>query len=110
MIELTVLTYLTSKLSVPVYMEIPERMPEKFVVIEKASSQIKNKIKNTSFICQSYADSLEDACKLNDELNAALQDIVELNEIGGSHPDGGYNFTDTDLKKYRYQLTCDINY
>ena len=103
MIEKIVLDYLSQALSVPCYMEMPEEMPDSFVVIEKTGSSIMNKIAKATFAIQSYAPSLFAAATLNDEVKEAMDFIIELDSIINVELNSDYNYTDTGLKAYRYQ-------
>lgn len=118
MIEETILNYLSSKLDVPVMMELPEVptedfpvWPDKFVVIERVGTNRINHVKQVSFAFQSYSMSrLYDAVALDDEVKEAMDEIIELPEIGGVRLASNYNHTDTRTKRYRYQCVFDISY
>lgn len=110
MIEKIVLDYLNRTLSVSVYMEKPANPPEKYVLLEKTGSSSENYIKSATFALQSYAGSLFDAATLNEEVKAAMDNIVVLIEIMSSELNSDYNFTDTTQKKYRYQAVYDLFY
>lgn len=110
MIETTVLNYLNNKLQVPVRMEVPANPPKRLVVLEKTGSSRENRLKTATIAAQSYAESLVDAAKLNEEVKAALDDMIELNTISACRLNSDYNFTDTTQKKYRYQCVYVITY
>lgn len=110
MIELTVLNYLNNALSVPVKMEVPANPPVKFVVLEKTGSSRENTLNTATFAAQSYAGSLAEAAALNEEVKAAMDNMIELNAISACRLNSDYNFTDTAAKKYRYQCVYVITY
>lgn len=110
MIELTVLNYLKSELSVDVYMEIPIDPPETFVLLEKTGSSRTNMLNTATIAAQSYAGSLQEAATLNETVKAAFDNMIELNAISACRLNSDYNFTDTTTKKYRYQCVYVISY
>lgn len=110
MIEKIVLDYLNKTLSVPAYMEKPTSPPEKYALLEKTGGSSENYIKSATFALQSYAGSLFDAATLNEEVKAAMDRIVILNEVMSSELNSDYNFTDTTKKGYRYQAVYDLFY
>ena len=108
MIEQSILDFLTSKLSVPVYMEVPEDMDEEFVVIEKTGGGQTDKINSATFAIQSWATSLLNAAALNKAVIDAMEEAATLDIIGACSLNSDYNFTDTDTKRYRYQAVYNI--
>ena len=57
---------------------------------------------------QSYATSMERAALLNEEVKAAMNEIVELDDIARCDLNSDYNYTDTSTKQYRYQAVYDL--
>ena len=110
MIETIVKDYLKNKLSVPVRMEVPVDPPAKFVVLEKTGSSRTDTLNNATIAAQSYAGSLADAAALNVEVKAAIDNMIELDEISACRLNSDYNFTDTSMEKYRYQCVYVITY
>lgn len=110
MIEVTLLNYLSSALSVPVYMEMPEESTGSFVIIDKTGSAILNRITKATFAIQSYADSLYDAAVLNEAVKTAMGAMIERDDISKVELNSDYNYTDTALKAYRYQAVFVITY
>lgn len=100
--------YLSGALSVPVYTEIPESMPKRFVTLEKTSGGEENYIYNSTIAVQSWAESLADADALNDVVKRAMRDAVTVDMICRCKLNSDYNFTDTTSKKYRYQAVFDV--
>lgn len=110
MIEKTVLNFLSAELSVPVFMEVPEREPEKYVVLEKVGSGKINHICTASFAVQSYAPTLYEAAELNEEAKSAMERLATLDEIGRVALDSDYPFTNTATKQRRYQALFDLTH
>ena len=105
MIEKTILDFLDEELTAPVWMEIPEgeTLPDKYVLLEKTGSRSGDHIRSATFAVQSYADSMENAALLNEEVKAVMDRLIELNEITRSELNSDYNFTDQRKRQYRYQ-------
>lgn len=109
-IESVVLSYLDHVLSVPVYAEKPEEPPLRYVLIEKTGGASENYIMRATIAIQSYAESMAEAAKLNEEVKTAMDDIIVLDSIGASQYNSDYNFTDTTKKQYRYQAVYELFY
>ena len=112
MIEKTVLDYMDRELDPPVYMEVPEgeTLPDKYVLLEKTGSRSGDHIRSATFAVQSYAESMEEAAKLNEEVKAAMDGLISLNEVTRSQLNSDYNFTDQQKKIYRYQAVYDVTH
>ncbi len=107
MIEKIVLDYLKSKLDIPVYMEEPKEKPKKYVLIENTGTS-GGFIKTSLFAVQSYDETLYKTALLDLEVQKAMSQIIELNQITKIKLNSSYNFTDTETKRYRYQSVYDI--
>lgn len=103
MIEKILLDYLSEKLSVPVYMEMPEEDIDSFVVLEKTGSSKVNHIPTATIAGQSYAPTMVEAAELNEVLKTAIEGSIELEEVSAVRLNSDYNFTNTATRKYRYQ-------
>lgn len=110
MVELIVKKHIEKTLAVSVYMEVPEKMPDTFVTIEKTGSGRVNYLDSATFAVQSWAPSLQMAAELNEQVKAAMDSLIEEPEISRSKLNTDYNFTDTTTKKYRYQAIYDLTY
>ncbi|TFJ76306.1 hypothetical protein [Carnobacterium maltaromaticum] len=110
MIEITIKEFLDGHLSVPVFLERQDEMPDSYVLFEKTSGGKRNQLPSSTFAFQSYSKSLYEAAKLNEELKEAIENMISLNEVSGIKLNSDYNFTDTTTKEYRYQAVFDINY
>lgn len=112
MIEIIVKNFLESKLSVPVLMEIPKSQASQFVIIEKTGSTHENHIDSAILTIQSYAESMQEAAELNEQVKNWMLDgmegLVTLDEVANVNLNSDYNFTDTSSKRYRYQAVFDI--
>lgn len=110
MIEKTILDYLDGVLTEPVYMERPANPPEKYVILEKTGSGKRNHICDATIAVQSYAASLYEAAELNETVKTAMEEAITLAKICRVSLNSDYNFTDTDMKAYRYQAVFDITH
>lgn len=112
MIEIIVKNFLESKLSVPVLMEIPKSQASQFVIIEKTGSTHENHIDSAILTIQSYAESMQEAAELNEQVKTWMLDgmegLVTSDEVASVNLNSDYNFTDTTSKRYRYQAVFDI--
>lgn len=116
MIELILLDYLKSTLSVPVCMEKPTDESE-FVLIEKTSSGRSNHVNSATFAIQSWSTSLYKACTLNEAVKEALlgdgvnhYGIVQEKDVSMCALNSDYEYSDTSAKEYRYQAVFDFIY
>jgi hypothetical protein len=109
MIELAIKKHLEMKLDVPVLLEYRPK-GKRFIVFEKIGSSKKNHMNMARFAFQSYAESLYQAAKLNEDLKEAVESLIESDSIAFSKLESDYNFTDQETKKYRYQAVFEIKY
>lgn len=110
MIEITVREYLTEKIRLPVYMEFPSDPPDRFVVLKKADSSREDLVDTSMFVVDSYAESLLETAKLNEQVKTALDSLVALDAVSESKRGGDYPFFDTKNKRYRYQAVYNITH
>ena len=110
MIEQIIRDHLIAVLAVPVVLEIPARLPETFVVLEKTGSGITNCIQRSTLAVQSYAPSLYQAAELNEQVKAAMGRAAALPELCAVRLNSDYNLTDTTIKRYRYQTVFDLTH
>lgn len=108
MIEVVIREYLEQELNLLVYLEVPDKEPEKYVTVEKIGGGKTNHINNATFAIQSRACSMYEAAELNERVKEAMDDIIKLGEISKSSLNSDYNFTDTTKKRYRYQAVYDL--
>lgn len=110
MIEIIIKKYLDEHLTVSSFLEKVEDMPNSYVLFEKTGSSKSNYLSSSTFAFQSYALSMYEAAKLNEELKGIVEQLIILDEISGVSLNSDYNFTDTETKEYRYQAVFDINH
>lgn len=111
MIETVLYDYLKGNgiLNAPIYLEKQKNMPDTFYSMEKTGSTIENRIYQSTFAIQSYADSMYNAATLNEEIiNVMLDEVITLDEVVSVRLNSAYNYTDTTTKQYRYQAVFDI--
>ena len=81
MIEKVVLDYLRDILEVWVDVEVPEKEPDEYVIIEKIGSSEENFVFSATFALKSHARSLYAAAELNEKVKAAMDSIIALDNI-----------------------------
>ena len=110
MIELTILDYVAESLPVPVRTEIPANPPTRFVVLKRSGEGRKNLLGAALLIADSYAESMLEAAKLNEQVKSVLDNLDTLDEISSVQLSTDYPAIDTGNKKYRYQAVYEINH
>ena len=112
MIETAILEHIAGLLGVPAYMEMPEELPEKFVILEKTGGGMADRVRSATFAIQSCSTArLSDAAALSKEAMSAMESSILLPQVASCRLNSGdYNFTDTEMKLYRYQAVYDIIY
>lgn len=110
MIEITIKQFLEKRLSVPLFFEFPEEPPGSFVVLKKEGNPRENLLDSALLVADSYGPSLLEAARLNEQVKAALDDLVLLDAVSSSHRGGDYPAFDTKNKRYRYQAVQNINH
>lgn len=110
MIEEIIKDYLKTRLGVRVLLEYPDSNEERFVVIEKTGSSEVNGVKSATIAIKSVADSLYNAAVLNEQVKDAMREIIILDEISDVSVNSDYNYTDTQIKQYRYQAVFSVCY
>ena len=108
MIEQIILDYVSAALSVPVRMEIPADPPARFVVLKRSGRGRENRLEAANLIADSYAESLLEASRLNEQVKAVLDELDSLDEISDAQLATDYPLTDTASKQYRYQAVYEI--
>ena len=110
MIEKIAINHLSTALTVPVYMEIPENPPNTFVLVEKTGSSRTNRVNRATLAVQSWAGSLLAAAELNERVKAAMDELAGIDDVSAYRLNSDYNFTDTAQKRHRYQAVYDITF
>lgn len=107
-IEEVVRDYLDEALDAPVLLQRTQKITGPYVMIEKTGGGQTNRINSATLAIQSYGGSIHIASDLNEQVKAAMDDIVELTGISDVRLDTDYNFTDEERDEYRYQAVFDI--
>lgn len=111
MIEKVVYEYLKTTLaSTPIYTEIRQGMPSKFVFIEKTGSSMRDRLKVSRIAVQSYGASLFEAASLNQDVIEAMLNMVSEAEVTNVELNSDYNYTDMQTKTPRYQAVFEITH
>lgn len=110
MIEIIVKNHVEQNLTVPVYMEFPEDPPERFVILKKGDSGREDFIDTAMFVADSYAESLLEAAKLNEQVKAAMDSLIVLPSVSASARAGDYPAFDTTRKRHRYQAVQNVTH
>lgn len=110
MIETIVKDFMESCLPVPVFMEYPKDPHKRFVVLRKAGGSRDDLVDTAMFIADSYAESMFESAKLNEQVVAAFDSLTDLDAVSSSKRGGDYNIPDTQNKRYRYQAVCNLTY
>lgn len=111
MIEKIIISYLGSVMNINVYAERPENPPEEYILIQRTSRDRENWITSDMIVVQSISSlSKLRAATINDELERAMRDLTDLENISRCKLNSSYDFTDTETKEYRYQAVFDITY
>ena len=108
MIEVLMLNHLSRELDIPVYAEVPEDKPERYVVIKKADYHKKDFLRCSMMLARSYGPTLLAAAELSSQVEKAMYSIIRDPRVSGCYCTGNYNFTDEETKQYRYQAVFDI--
>lgn len=109
MIELILYQFLSERLSLPVYTQIPKTPPQSYYALEKTGGALSNHISSSTVAIKSVGTSLYDAALMNEELKRVmLYELVSLPEIASVELNSDYNFTDSQTKINRYQAVFDI--
>jgi len=110
MIEVDVIKYLSTALSVSVTGEKPIKKPVKYVVIETIDSGRINYINAVTISIMSYADTLLNAAKLDAQVREAMFNITSLSNVSSCKLGGGSQAIDTQTKEYAYESIFNIIY
>lgn len=110
MIEETVKNYLETVIEdIPVYLETPKDMPEKFIVFQTIDRGKENHINEVTLEFRCFANSKYDAAVLDEALRSAMEAFHEGTDIS-CHLGGGNDDQDSVLKKYRYRSYFNLYY
>lgn len=110
MIEKIVLDFLSARLPVPVWMEIPPNPPERFALLEKTGGYAEEGLHYATLAVQSYGKTLWDVLQLNQAVKGAMEQLDELSSICRVDLNNDYHFSDPTTRRRRYQAVFDVVY
>ncbi len=110
MIETTVIQFLSKALTVPVSGRIPANPPQSFVIVRKRDSERADHIDTALIELQCYAASQLEAAELSQQVQAAIDSMVILDNISCCEFGGDYDDPDTENKRERYTAMYNITY
>lgn len=105
-----VIQYLADRINVGVYAEKPQTDKTRYIVVEKTGGSRQNRLQHDTVAIQSYAQSMLEADRLNEEVKEAMDEMNQMKEIAASRYQTDYNFTDISTKEYRYQCIYEITH
>ena len=110
MIKITQFTvaYLSSKMSVPIFGEIPSDLNTCAVVVSKAGGNRENYLPESTIRISCYADTMARAEDLSLDVQTAMDLMVELPEITCCEYGGDYNATED--KRYCFEVMYTITH
>lgn len=109
-IEEVVRDYLGDMLTVPVLLQRTQKLTEPYVMIEKTGGGQTNRINSATIAVQSIGGSIHVASDLNEQVKAAMADIVTLSEVSNVSLNSDYNFTDEERDEFRYQAVFELTH
>lgn len=87
----------------PVWTEVPEDPPARFVVFERTGSRSpEQRLGAVTFTVKSTAPTLYEAVTLNENVKEALRQMPDHADVYGVEIQSDYNSTDTRTKQHRY--------
>ena len=110
MIEAIIIKYLNEKLGIPTSAEIPTSRPKKFIVVEEIDRGESNHIDAATISVYSYAETIYEAAKLNEDVIDEMSNIIVLDNISSCKLGGGGRSVDKDNKLPRYEAIFNIIY
>lgn len=109
MIEAILVDYLGTELNVPVFVMLPETIPQgNFIVLGRIGNSKTNYITSYTIAVQSYGATALSAATLNESVIEAMENLLEDDRFSRIHLNNGNMFTDTVRKLNRYQSTFEI--
>lgn len=105
--EKAVIEYLSGKLEIPVYKDIPKDRPEKFVSVEITGGDCREFVANPQLAIQCWDTTEYNASELAIAVSSELENIVySNNKIYKCLCKVPYSFSDGS--GHRYQFMCDL--
>ena len=109
MIIKDLLDYLSTQLTVNVYVEAPDTFTN-YVLLDQTGTSRTDHIITTTIAIQSYKPSLYEAMQLNEEVKTAMEGFAGLANVTRVELQTDYNFTNTVTKQYRWQAVYSITH
>lgn len=109
-IETKIIAYLSGKLGMDVYPEIPKNPPERFVAVQIVDRSRENMIDAVTVEIYSYAESKLETIELDELVREAMLDMPHDPDISSCKLGGGNDSPDTALKRNRYRSYFNITY
>lgn len=94
---------------IPVVLEIPEVIPDTFVLFQLVDRERENQINAVTLEFRSYAPSKYEAAELDEMVRDAMDDLHATSDIT-CQLGGGNDAPDTTLKRYRYRCYYNLFY
>lgn len=115
MIEIMIMDYLKQQnidgIGANVFLEIPQKVPEQYVLIQKTGGNIVNHIKHATLAIRSISSrSKYNAAEINEAVIDNLLYKLENTRISSCGLNSSYDFPDLTTKKYRYQSVFNFTY
>lgn len=109
MIESILITELGTELNVPVYVMLPDTIPQgQFIVLDRIGHTKTNHIESYTIAVQSYGSTALSAAELNESVIETMEGLLEDDRFSRIHLNNGNMYTDTERKLNRYQSTFEI--
>ena len=110
MIEKRIRDFLLTKLTAPIYVDVPANPPDEYVVIERTGGGEDEHIRSAMIAIQSYGKRRLAAGSLHESVLAAMKSLNVRNDVSACQLDAEYDFTDTTTDRYRYQAVFNVVY
>ena len=111
LIEKIVRDYLAEQIDrIPVYLELPQNIPPRYIVIQKTGSSRRNRLRSAVLAVQSIGRTLADAAAINEMVINAMDGIVEMPEVSACYLNSDYMFSNTATKERRYQAVFNVTH
>ena len=111
MIEAKIIDFLKNTAGITnVFAELPEDVPDEFVILTLMERSTKNFITTATFNLYSYAEGKVRAIQLDASVRASMRLFEGMSDISSCKQTNGADVPDVWLNKYRYSSTYNIVY
>ena len=115
MIEIMIMDFLKKQniegIGENIFLEVPQKVPEQYILIQKTGGNIVNHIKHATLAIRSISSKSKYSAAV---VNAAIIDnlLYKLDNAGiaSCTLNSTYDFPDVTTKKHRYQSVFNFNY